>query len=234
MKRDIFKVLGFSFCIFIIHINNLSCEEKYETKLDEILQYIEDASERLKTMTADIQYTRNISLLDSVETSHGTLKYKKPKKMKIHFLPPRNEVNVFDGAHMWIYHPEEQQVEKYKIDDGINAPQEVDLFELGYEYSADKIRKKYDITIIDDLTNLAGTIYHLELIPKETTESQYSRILLWIKETEWLPSQFQLFESDGEIVNTIALSNININGEISDNIFRLDLPDSVEIIEPFK
>ncbi|MCP5004302.1 MAG: outer membrane lipoprotein-sorting protein, partial [Planctomycetes bacterium] len=77
-------------------------------------------------------------------------------------------------------------------------------------------------------------IYHLELIPKETIESQYSRILLWIKEAEWLPSQFQLFESDGEIVNTIVLSNININREISDSAFTLQLPDTIEIIEPFK
>ena len=234
MKKNILKVICFSFCFLIININNLSCEEKYENKLDEILHYVEDASQQLKTMAADITYTRNISLLDSVETSHGKLKYKKPKKMKIDFFPPRNEVNVFDGTYMWIYHPEEKQVEKYKIDDGVNAPHEVDLFELGYEYSVDNIKKKYDISIIDDLTNLEGTIFHLELIPKETTESQYSRILLWIKETEWLPSQFQLFESDGEIVNTIALSNININGEISDNTFRLELPDTVEIIEPFK
>ncbi len=234
MKRSMLRVIGFSFCILIFYINSLSSKEQYENKLDEILHNIEDASNQLKTLSADITYTRMISLLDSVETSTGKLKYKKPRKMKIDFSPPRNEIDVFDGASMWIYHPEEKQVEKYEIDNGVNTPQEIDLFELGYEYSTDKIKQKYEISIIDDLINLEGTIFHLELIPKETTESQYSRILLWIKETEWLPSQFQLFESDGEIVNTITLSNININSEISDNTFRLELPETVEIIEPFK
>jgi outer membrane lipoprotein-sorting protein len=46
--------------------------------------------------------------------------------------------------------------------------------------------------------------------------------------------EYQLFESEGEIVNTIELSNIRINPEIPDKTFILDLPDDVEIIEPFK
>jgi outer membrane lipoprotein-sorting protein len=43
-----------------------------------------------------------------------------------------------------------------------------------------------------------------------------------------------MFESDGEIINTIELSNIQINPDIPDKIFVLDLPEDVEILEPFK
>ena len=234
MKKNIFNVFVFSFCILIYNVNYLMCEEEYDKKLEEILVNVEKASLRLKTMGADVKYTRVISLLDSEETSHGELRYKKPKMMRINFFPPRNEVNVFNGSHIWIYHPEENQVEKYEMNDSVNAPQEVDLFEFGYEYSAEKIKKKYTISLIDDITTVKGTIFHLELIPKDSTESQYSRILLWVNTTEWLPIQFQLFESDGEIVNTIALSNIHINSEIPDKTFRLELPEDVEILEPFK
>jgi outer membrane lipoprotein-sorting protein len=46
--------------------------------------------------------------------------------------------------------------------------------------------------------------------------------------------QYQLFESDGEIINTIELNRIEINKEILDKTFSSDLPDDVEIIEPFK
>jgi outer membrane lipoprotein-sorting protein len=58
--------------------------------------------------------------------------------------------------------------------------------------------------------------------------------LLWIKEGLWLPVQYQLFESDGEIINTIQLTHIEINTGVSDKEFVLNLPDDVEIIEPFK
>jgi len=234
MKRNIFNVFVFSFCTLISHMNYLMCEEKYDKKLEEILLKVEDASLRLKTMEADIQYTRVISLLDSEEISHGELKYKKPKMMRINFFPPRNDVTVFNGSHIWIFHPEENQIEKYEMNDNANAPQEVDLFEFGYEYSVEKIKKKYTISLLDDITSTKGTIFHLELIPKDSTESQYSRILLWVNNTEWLPIQFQLFESDGEIINTIELSNIHMNSEIPDKTFSLELSGDVEILEPFK
>ncbi len=113
-----------------------------------------------------------------------------------------------------------------------DAPQGVDIFDI--EYNVEKIKENYDVTLLDDISTEEGTLFHIELIPKETFDSDYSRTLLWIKEGLWLPVQFQLFESDGEIVNTFELSNIRINPEIPDKTFVLDLPDDVEIIEPFK
>ncbi len=205
-----------------------------DDRLEEILKKVEEANAKLKTMEADIKYSRVISLLDSEEISDGRLKYKKPKKINLRFMPPRNEINVIDGSYVWIYHPEERQVEKYKMNSDTDAPQGVDIFDIGYEYDVEKIKESYDITLLDDVSTEEGTLFHLELIPKETFDSDYSRVLLWIKEGLWLPVQFQLFESDGEIVNTIELSNIHINPEIPDNTFVLDLPDDVEIIEPFK
>jgi outer membrane lipoprotein-sorting protein len=202
--------------------------------LEEILKKVEEANAKLKTMEADIKYSRVISLLDSEEISDGKLKYKKPKKINLRFFPPRNEINVIDGSYVWIYHPEERQVEKYKMNSDTDAPQGVDIFDIGYEYDVEKIKENYDVTLLDDISTEEGTLFHIELIPKESFDSDYSRVLLWIKEGLWLPVQFQLFESDGEIVNTIELSNIRINPEIPDNTFVLDLPDDVEIIEPFK
>jgi outer membrane lipoprotein-sorting protein len=202
--------------------------------LDEILNRVEEANARLKTMAADIKYSRVISLLDSEEVSNGELKYKKPKKINLNFFPPRNEINVIDGSYVWIYHPEERQVEKYKMNSDMGAPQGMDIFDLGYENNIEKIKENYDVTLLDDIPTEEGTLFHIELIPKESFDSDYSRVLLWIKEGLWLPVQFQLFESEGEIVNTIELSNININPEIPDTTFVLDLPDDVEIIEPFK
>ncbi len=202
--------------------------------LEEILKRVEEANARLKTMAANIKYSRVISLLDSEEVSNGELKYKKPKKINLRFFPPRNEINVIDGSYVWIYHPEDRQVEKYKMNSDTNAPQGMDIFDLGYEYNVEKIKENYDATLLDDIPTEEGTLFHIELIPKETFDSDYSRVLLWIKEGLWLPVQFQLFESDGEIINTIELSNININPEIPDKTFILDLPEDVEIIEPFK
>ena len=158
----------------------------------------------------------------------------KPKKLNLNFFPPRNEINVIDGSYIWIYHLEERQVEKYEMSSDMDSPQGMDIFELGYEYTTEKVKENYYITLIDDISTDEGTLFHIELIPRETFDSEYDRSLLWIREGLWLPVQYQLFESDGEIVNTIELSNIEINTEIPDTTFILDLPDDVEILEPFK
>tara|TARA_B100001964_G_scaffold166818_1_gene183140 strand:- start:145 stop:804 length:660 start_codon:yes stop_codon:yes gene_type:complete len=202
--------------------------------LDKILEKVEDANSRLKTMDADIKYSRVISLLDSEEVSLGYLQYKKPKQLNLNFFPPRNEINVIDGTYIWIYHLDEKQVEKYDISSDMDSPQGMDIFDLGYEYTTEKARKNYSITLLEDISTEEEALYHIELIPKNTFDSEYDRILLWVREGLWLPVQYQMFESDGEIINTIELSNIQINPDIPDKIFVLDLPDDVEVLEPFK
>ncbi|KHE92168.1 MAG: hypothetical protein SCABRO_02063 [Candidatus Scalindua brodae] len=195
---------------------------------------MEDANSRLKTMDADIKYSRVISLLDSEEISLGYLQYKKPKKLNLNFFPPRNEINIIDGTYIWIYHLKEKQVEKYKTGNDKDSPQGMDIFALGYEYTTEKVRANYNITLLDDIATEEEALYHIELIPKNTFDSEYDRILLWVREGLWLPVQYQMFESDGEIINTIELFNIQINPDIPDEIFVLDLPEDVEILEPFK
>ena len=202
--------------------------------LDEILVNVEEANSKLETMEADIKYSRVITLLDSEEVSVGFIQYKKPKLVNVNFFPPRNEINVIDGSYIWIYHINEKQVEKYEMNGDADSPQGVDIFELGYDYTVEKVKANYEITLLDVISTEEETLFHLELIPKDTFDSEYDRTLLWIKEGLWLPVQYQLFESDGEIVNTIDLTHIEINSEIPDNEFVLNLSDDVEIIEPFK
>lgn len=230
MNKNIYIIFifAFTFCLLIYSSTSVG-----DNRLEEILKKVEEANARLKTMEADIKYSRVIALLDSEEVSIGTLKYKKPKQINIRFMPPRNEISVVDGSYIWIYHPEERQVEKYKMNSN-RAPQGMDIFDLGYEYNVEKIKENYSITLLDNISTEEGTLFHIELIPKDTFDSEYDRILLWVREGLWLPVQFQLFESDGEIVNTFELSNILINTEIPDKTFILNLPEDVDIIEPFK
>ncbi len=228
-------IITVSICFIIfIQVNSYGSDGHMNYSLDEILEKVEEVNARLKTMEADIKYTRVISLLDSEEVSNGFLRYKKPKRLNLNFFPPRNEVNIIDGSYVWIYHITEKQIEKYQINNEMDSPQGMDIFDLGYEYSTEKAKECYDITLIDEISTEEGTLYHIELIPREAFDAEYERTLLWVKEGLWLPIQYQLFESSGEIINTIELSNIQINTEISDTVFILDIPENAEILEPFK
>ncbi len=235
INKIFYYIITATFCFIILNQADLYCTDDHISySLDEILERVENANSRLKTMDADIKYSRVISLLDSEEVSLGYLQYKKPKKLNLNFYPPRNEINVIDGTYIWIYHLKENQVEKYKIGGDMDSPQGMDIFDLGYGYTTEKVKENYTITLLDDISTNEEALYHIELIPKDTFDSEYDRVLLWIREGLWLPVQYQMFESDGEIINTIELTNIQINPDIPDKIFVLDLPDDVEILEPFK
>jgi outer membrane lipoprotein-sorting protein len=228
-------IIALALCSLTLSLSVSSGSENIDSySLDEILINVEQANSELKTMVADIKYSRVITLLDSEDVSVGFLQYKKPKLVNVNFFPPRNEINVIDGSYIWIYHINERQVEKYEMNGDADSPQGMDIFELGYDYTVEKVKENYEVTLLDNISTEEGTLFHLELIPRETFDSEYDRTLLWIKEGLWLPVQYQLFESDGEIINTIELTHIEINTEIPDKTFVLDLPDDVEIIEPFK
>lgn len=235
MRKILYIIIAFTFYFLIfIPVSSFGSDNIGSYDLEEILKKVEEANSQLKTMEADIKYSRVISLLDSEVVSVGFLQYKKPKMINLNFFPPRNEINVIDGSYVWIYHINEKQVEKYEMNRDMDSPQGMDIFELGYEYTAERVKENYDITLLDDISTEEGTLFHIELIPKGTFESEYDRTLLWVREGLWLPVQYQLFESEGEIINTIELSHIEINTEIPDKTFTLDLPGDVEIIEPFK
>lgn len=228
-------VISFTFFILGIVLFTtlaLSKEAPKWKDIDEVLSEIEKANAAFKTLKADIVYTRTITLLESTETSQGEISYKKPKRLYLKFDPPRNEINVIDGKHVWVYHPAEKQVEKYDIG-ARQSSQGVSFLEFGYEESVEAAKRNYKITLLDTKEEGKKRFYLLDLMPKDP-KSQYSDIRLWIEDGFWLPVKIALYESAGEVVNTIELKNIKLNKSISDKLFIFEAPKGVEVVEPFK
>lgn len=234
-----FKRKFISFTILIVGIfslNTIALAKEVSSRwknLDEILTEIEKANAAFKTLKADVVYVRTITLLESKEISEGELSYKKPDKVYLKFHPPRNEINVVDGKYVWIYHPEQKQVEKYEMKQSRQSSQGLGFFEFGYGESVSEVKKNYRITLLDTKNEGKKRFYLLGLQPKDS-KSQYSDIRLWIEEGFWLPGQIELYESQGEIINTIELKDIKLNKSMSDKLFVFDVPRGTEVIEPLK
>jgi len=231
--------VGLSVIVFAIVLmwNSFALSEKVSAPgglgLDEVLAEIDKADTAFNTMKADIVYTRTITLLESKEMSQGELKYKKPKKLYLKFYPPRNEVNVVDGKNVWVYHPVEKQVEKYVLNESKQSAQGVSFLSFGYGDSVASAKKEYKITLLGTEENDGKRFYIVDMLPLNP-KSQYSDVRLWVEEGFWLPSKMELYESDGEVVNTIELKNVKLNKSLSDKIFIFDVPRGVEVVEPFK
>ncbi len=220
-------------CVFFFQRSGLPKEVTPGKNLDEVLAEIEKANNAFKTLKADMTFTRTITLLESTEVFQGQMSYKKPKRLYLKFYPPRNEINVVDGKHVWVYHPAEKQVEKYDMDRGKQTSQGLSFFEFGYGESVHSVKKDYTITLFETMDEGKKRFYILDLLPKDK-KSQYSDIRLWVEEGFWLPVRIELYESAGEVVNRIELKNIKLNKGMSDKLFIFEVPRGVEIIEPLK
>jgi len=232
-KHKLFLFFSVITIVFLFGAAMLPRNVTWGKDIDGILDEIEKANTTFKTMKADITFTRTITLLESTDVSHGELCYKKPKRLYLKFYPPRNEVNIVDGKYVWVYHPDEKQVEKYEMSKGKQSSQSMSFFEFGYGESVGEAKKNYKITLIDTKEEEAKQVYILDLKPKDP-KSQYSYIKLWVEDGFWLPHRIELGESGGEVVNTIEMKNIKLNKSVSDKLFTFDVPRNVEIIEPFK
>lgn len=231
-------------CVVII----CSClaESAHIEDVNYVLAKIDEANKGVASLKADITIVRSIPLLESEEVSKGKLIYQKPKLVYIKFDPPRNEINVIDSENIWIYHIDLKQVEKYAIND-IGENLFMNTF-IGFGFDNDKtidtIKEKYDISMADYQKNVdnlnkdnggKNRLHKLSLIPKsDKISGNYTEIKLWVDNKLWLPVIFELYESGGEILNRIELSNVVINKDISLKNFGFDIPKDVEIIEPLR
>jgi outer membrane lipoprotein-sorting protein len=231
-NRFILLLLFLVMNIILSHKLVFSRDTSGQKDLTEILNEMEMANAAFKTMKANIAYTRTIALLESTETSHGEISFKKPRKLYLKFASPRDEINIIDEKHIWVYRPAKKQVEKYDVGTS-DSTQGTTFLDFGYGAAVGKIRRNYNITLLDTKEEGKKRFYLLDLSPRDP-RSHYSNIRLWVEEGFWLPGTIELYESDGEIVNIIELKNIKLNKSISDKLFRFNVPRGVEVIEPFK
>ena len=214
---------------------------------DYVLKEIESANKTIISIKAKIKMTRSIPLLESEDVSEGSFAYRKPKRFFIKFKPPRNEVNIIDDKHIWIYHIDQSQVEKYPVNEMGNDSFMNIFFNFGINETTDIIKEKFDVTVEEDDASLGdktrknaksenGKFYRLELNPKPGKSSlgNYSKIKIWVQDGKWVPIVIELDESGGEVLNRIELTNMTINGHLSPKDYQFRIPDDVIIIEPLK
>ncbi len=220
--------------IFAIYLTIFPCDGFSEpdkiAELDYVLKNVEKKNSEIISIKAEITITSSIPLLEHEETSIGILTYQKPKKFYIKFKSPQNEINIINGNDIWIYHVDEKQVEKFSMDDTGNSQQSGSFFDFGLDNSLEAIKNQYAISLIDHENGL----YNLNLTPNnQTAMAQYTKINLAIDDKLWMPTNFELFESNGEKITIINLKNIAVNIDVSSKIFEFNAPKDVVIVEPF-
>jgi outer membrane lipoprotein-sorting protein len=203
---------------------------KLTPDLTEILSHMNKAAENLRTISANLEYTKVTVLVDDKAVQSGQLLYRKGKgkgtDILIDFKKPEPKTIAFSKNRGEIYNPKINQIDEYNLEGKSGLIEQFLL--LGFGTEAERIKKDYDLKFVKE-EDLQGDItVVLELTPhSETTRAQLTKIQLWVSEESWLPAQQKFFQPGGDYLMA-RYSNVKVNRPLSNAAFIIRAPNDVK------
>jgi len=170
--------------------------------------------DEVTTLTADFE--QRVESGNDVETQTGRLALERPSRFRWHYEEPFEQLIVADGKNLWTLDVELEQATVTPLDD---ADASTPAMLLGGDRA---VREGF--TVVDRYRR--DGLEWLRLEPQvETADVEW--VLLGFDGLA--PRRIEFVNGLGQ-VTTIALSNIELNPELDDDLFRFDPPRGVDLI----
>ena len=177
----------------------------------EILSQMNEASKSLKTVSANLEYTKVTVLVDDKSTESGQLFFRKGKtpEIRIDIQKPESKIILFKKNRGEIYLPKINQIQEYDLEQKSDLVQQFLL--LGFGTDTNELKKTYDVKYLREEDLADDTTALLELMPRKgNVAAQISKIQIWVSEESWLPTQQKFFEGGGDYL-IATYSGVKVN-----------------------
>jgi outer membrane lipoprotein-sorting protein len=196
-------------------------KRKMPPDLSEILSHMDETSKHLKTLAADLEYTKVTVLVDDKSTERGQLFYEKgkPPEMLIDFKSPDAKTILLKRNKAEMYLPKINQIQEYNLEKHSELLQQFLL--LGFGTDTAELEKAYSVKLTGEEDINGDTTAVLELTPrKESVTAQLAKVQLWISEESWLPVQQKFFEPGGDYLVT-RYTGVKVNRQLPSSTFEI-------------
>jgi outer membrane lipoprotein-sorting protein len=174
---------------------------------------------------------------DEILRSVGEIVYVNPRKIMFTYRDPE-AVFLYDGARVYDYDADLEQVEIYDIEDSAQAEA---LF-IAFDSDTRRLRDAYDATILEAGADACGE-YQLRLVPKLSAESTdgdrsdeeeitqtFRELRLYLQGSDWLPCRV-VAEIDEESTVTVEIQNVRVNASPPPSLLQFHVPEGTRIVE---
>lgn len=206
-------------------------KQKVAPPLGEILARMNDSAKRLKTVSADIEYTKVTVVVNDKSTEYGQLSFHKDKNPKIllNFQKPDPKIILFKKNKAQIYLPKSNLVQEYNLEKQSGLVEQFLL--LGFGTETGELKKLYEIKLNGEEVLDGDTTAILELTPRaESISAQLSKVQLWISEESWIPVQQKFFEAGGDYLIT-RYTAVKVNRQLPPSTFRNPGPSDAKHVK---
>lgn len=199
--------------------------------LQAVLAKMNRAAPGFKTAQGDFEFETYQKLVDEKDTQKGRIYFRRGKKgvdaaFDIEGAAPKQV--VYKNGTLYVYEKKINQVTERKV--GKNKADVEAFLSLGFGASGDDLVRDYDVKM-DGWETVDGVkTAKLELIPKNAKLRQtYNRILLWVDPERDILLQQQFFEPSNDY-RLAHYTNMKLNGNLSDDVFRLNTNGNTKTI----
>jgi outer membrane lipoprotein-sorting protein len=197
---------------------------KVAPPLGEILARMNDAAKRLKTVSANIEYTKVTVVVNDKAVESGEFFFRKGKSAEIllNYQKPDPKVFLYRKNKGEIYLPKSNQIQEYNLEKQGGMVEQFLL--LGFGTETGDLQKAYTIKLNGEEVLDGDTTALLELTPRrESVAAQLSKVQLWISEESWIPVQQKLVEASGDY-HLMRYTAVIVNRELPASTFRIPAP----------
>lgn len=199
--------------------------------LNAVLAKMNHSAAGFKSAQGDFEYVIYQKLGDDKDTQNGHIYFRRTNKgvdAAFQIEGPAPKQVVYKNGKLQLYEKNINQVTERTVD---KNKADIEAFlSLGFGASGDDLQRAYDVKM-DGWETVGGVkTAKLDLTPKnEKMRQTYNKIVLWIDPEKDILLQQQFFEPSGDY-RLARYTNMKLNGNISDDKFRLKTSGKVTTI----
>lgn len=187
-----------------------------------VLALVRKAYSTITTIRARFDQTEDRPGVGISHREEGVLSFVLPDRMRWDYQGKKPHRVIIDGSLVWIYMPSRNQVVRRKM-----TPEEMRQGAGTFLGGIDRLEK--DFTVRSGGTGSEGR-YVLKLFPK-SKKTPYDMIKILVGPDTGIIERITIYHRIGN-VTTISFSRIERNVKLSPDLFKWDIPEGTEIVEP--
>lgn len=201
--------------------------------LDQVLAKMGEVGRSFRSLEASVERTTVDIIVDDKKIEFGKVFFKRAKnaqpQIRFDFTKPAAYTALISEGKARVYNPKLKQVQEYALG---KDEDKAEFLLIGFGQSNEQIRQAYNVALVGEESLGGQRVSVLELRPKsERVAAMFASIRLWLDQKQWIPLQTKATESGSRgDYQIVKFTNIQLNGDIKDSVFRLNLPRDVQIV----
>jgi outer membrane lipoprotein carrier protein len=187
---------------------------------EQIVNALQKNYDATADFVADFRQETEVRTLDRSLKAWGKLYFKRPGKMLWRYAEPKGQLVLMDGSHLYFLQPEQNQVIKSPLQNAFRSD-----IPLSFLLGIGKLKKDFNVR----LEAAEKTQYVLRLEPKGDTGG-FSEIQIGVN-SETFDITWARIRDAASNLTTIRFSEIKKERGLSDSLFRLQIPNGMDVVE---